>query len=174
MPATQACSLLVDTSVRLLRQAESLLEEIGREEYAGSPPAIAPHRVGGHLRHILEFYECFLDGVGSGSIDYDARKRDLAVETDRTAAFAKTHSVGQRLLSGAFRDNMAVRVRMEDGECLLNSSVGRELQVLTSHTVHHFALMALVLRTLGIRVDPDFGMAPSTLRHLAEAARCAQ
>jgi uncharacterized damage-inducible protein DinB len=160
--------------VRLLQQAEALLEYIDREEYAASPPAIAPHRVGGHLRHVLEFYECFLDGVESGSIDYDARKRDLAVETDRAAALAKMHSIAQRLVSSAFRDNMAVRVRMEDGECFLTSSVARELQVLTSHTVHHFALISLVLRMLGIPVDPDFGMAPSTLRYLAEAPRCAR
>ena len=60
-------------------------------------------------------------------------------------------------------------------EPFLISSVGRELQVLSSHTIHHFALMAMTLRVLGVPVDPDFGMAPSTLRYLdtqagAEAA----
>lgn len=174
MSTTEGCSLLIDTSVRLLHQAESLLEEIDREAHAGSSPAIAPHHVGGHLRHILEFYECFLDGVESGSIDYDARKRDIAVETDRAAALAKTRIIVQRLRNRTLSDDAPVRVRMEDGDCFLTSSVARELQVLSSHTVHHFALIALVLRALGIPVDRDFGMAPSTLRYLAEAARCAR
>jgi hypothetical protein len=62
---------------------------------------------------------------------------------------------------------------MEDAESndvsdsFMESSLSRELQVLSSHTVHHFALIAVTLRAHGVQMDPDFGMAPSTLRHLA-------
>ena len=59
-------------------------------------------------------------------------------------------------------------------ECFMDSSISRELQVLSSHTVHHFALIAMTLRMHGVELDSDFGMAPSTLRYLsaktAEAA----
>ena len=48
-----------------------------------------------------------------------------------------------------------------------NIMISRELQVLSSHTVHHFALIAVTLRMHGVEMDPDFGMAPSTLRYLA-------
>lgn len=174
MSKTDACSVLVETGVRLLRQAESLVDRIDGRSYAHPPAEMAPHRVGGHMRHILEFYECFLDGVSSGSVDYDARKRDLAVETDPSAALVKIRILIQRLRRSAFHDEMPVRVRMEDGDCFLVSSAARELQVLSSHTIHHFALIALVLRAMRIPIDRDFGMAPSTLRHLAEAAKCAQ
>jgi hypothetical protein len=47
----------------------------------------------------------------------------------------------------------------------LMSSVGRELQTLSSHTIHHFALIGMTLLAHGVAVDPDFGMAPSTLRY---------
>jgi hypothetical protein len=47
------------------------------------------------------------------------------------------------------------------------SSVRRELQALSSHTIHHFALMAVTLRAHGLEVDPAFGMSPSTLRYQA-------
>jgi hypothetical protein len=50
-------------------------------------------------------------------------------------------------------------------ECVSASSVGRELQYLVAHTVHHFALMAVALRTCGHRLPDEFGVAPSTLRH---------
>jgi hypothetical protein len=171
----EACSVLVETGIRLLQQAELLLGRIDDQEYAGVPPAIAPHRVGGHLRHILEFYECFLDGVAQGFVDYDARRRDMAVEKDRWRALVKIRAVIDRLRSARFEDDDAlVRVRMEDGDSVLRSSIGRELQVLASHTVHHFALMALVLRMVGVAVESDFGMAPSTLRYMAEAAKCAR
>ena len=52
----------------------------------------------------------------------------------------------------------------------VKKSVSRELQVLSSHTIHHFALIAMTLRLHGIEMDPDFGMAPSTLRYLASRA----
>ena len=174
MTLTESSTVLTETSVRLLHQVKSLLEGMDSRAYAESPAAITPHRVGGHLRHILEFYECFLDGVASGRIDYDARKRDIAVETDCRAALAKTREIMLRLLANAFDGDRPVHVRMEDGDSFLVSSVGRELQVLNSHTVHHFALIALVLKALGIPVEHDFGMAPSTLRYLAEASKCAR
>ena len=49
----------------------------------------------------------------------------------------------------------------------MESSISRELQVLSSHTIHHFAMIAMTLRFHGIEIDPEFGMAPSTLRYLA-------
>jgi hypothetical protein len=69
---------------------------------------------------------------------------------------------------------------MEDAEDsgvrddVMESTVTRELQVLSSHTVHHFALIALTLRAHGVQIEPDFGTTPSTLRYraskIAEAA----
>ena len=64
-------------------------------------------------------------------------------------------------------------VRMENAEAskvespYLRSSLSRELQTLSSHTIHHFALIAITLRVHGFEVDPDFGMSPSTLRFQA-------
>jgi hypothetical protein len=179
MDTAKPQELLIETSVRLLLQAVSLLEGMDGATYAAVTPATAPHRVGGHIRHILEFYECFLDGLGSGRIDYDARKRDLAVETEIGAALTKARSLMLRLLrEPALRSDPMLLVRMEDVPASLGedagflvSSAARELQVLCSHTIHHFALIGLTLRALGVEVDPDFGMAPSTLRNLAKHAQ---
>jgi hypothetical protein len=46
----------------------------------------------------------------------------------------------------------------------------RELQFLLSHTVHHYALMALILRLQGFNPAAEFGVAPSTLQHWERAA----
>ena len=58
-------------------------------------------------------------------------------------------------------DTYAVR------EGFMESSISRELHVLSSYTVYHFALIAITLRMHGVDLDSDFGMAPSTLRYLA-------
>ena len=164
---------LINVNIEWLRQAESLLDRISDAEYTATPAGLAPHKAGGHLRHILEFYECFLEGLPGSHIDYDARRRDLALEQSRTAARERIRRlVGHMERDGALRTDFVVWVRLEDSagarvpEPFLVSSVGRELQVLSSHTVHHFALMATTLRALGVTMDAEFGMAPSTLRYL--------
>jgi hypothetical protein len=168
--------LLIETNVHSLLQAAALLERITDRAYSETPVGFEPHRVGGHLRHILEFYECFLDGIASAHIDYDARRRDETIASSRRAAITRILSVIDRLRnSPELRGDMLVWVRMEDAppgyitDPFLTSSVARELQVLSSHTIHHFALIAMTLRAHGIAVDADFGMAPSTLRFLASA-----
>src|ERR1051326_2086523 len=45
------------------------------------------------------------------------------------------------------------------------SSTGRELQFLCSHTVHHYALIKLLLDGSGIDLGVEFGMAPSSLAY---------
>ena len=170
---TSNLDTLIATNAALLRQAEALLRTLTDEVYGTVPQGMAPHRAGGHLRHILEFYESFLDGLASGVVDYDARKRDIPVERSCWAASARIRVTLRRL--AAVSCDAALEVRMEDApealrDCLLPSSVVRELQVLSSHTVHHFALLAMALRGHGVAVDPSFGMAPSTLRYEASKA----
>lgn len=159
---------LIRANTDSLRQALRLLDRLDDQTYQESPPGFAPHRVGGHLRHILEFYECLLNGVESGWVDYDARKRNATIETNLCAARAQVQDIITRIESTpSLHTECMIRVRMEDmREGFVTSSPGRELQVLSSHTIHHFALIAMTLMAHGIGVDPDFGMAPSTLRHL--------
>ena len=165
---------LIDQNIASLRQAVAALEGIDDITYRTIPTALAPHRVGGHLRHILEFYECFLDGLETSHIDYDARRRDETVETNRNAALDRIQSVIYRLeRASELRGDPIVWVRVEDAQTgvlddsYMTSSVGRELQALSSHTIHHFALIAMTMKALGVPVVRDFGTAPSTLRYHA-------
>ena len=148
---------LIQANLEWLRQATGLLNGISKSAFG---------EISGHMRHIIEFYECFLDGLPAGRIDYDARKRDQSMERSAVAADARIQSLNDRLRTAPeLRGDALVWVRFE--ESCATSSVGRELQVLSSHTVHHFALIALTLRAHGVAVDPRFGVARSTLRHQA-------
>lgn len=148
---------LIQANLEWLRQASDLLNRLSTSAYG---------EVSGHTRHIIEFYECFLDGLPAGRIDYDSRKRDQSMERGAVAADARIHILSDRLKTAPeLRGDALVWVRLE--ESCATSSVGRELQVLSSHTVHHFALIALTLRTHGVVVDRSFGVAPSTLRYRA-------
>jgi hypothetical protein len=168
--ARETCKELVQVNIGWLRQALTLMDQMDDETYSTSPPGLAPHRVGSHLRHVLEFYQCFLDGLATSRIDYDARKRDESIERRRQSAMTNVRSIVSRLEEvSSFEGDWELAVRMEnaDEDVYLISSVGRELQALSSHTIHHFALIAITLRLHGFDVDQDFGMSPSTLRYQA-------
>jgi hypothetical protein len=88
---------LIRMNIGWLRQALDLLVVIGDESFATTPEGMAPHRVSGHLRHIIEFYECFLDGLVCSHVDYDARQRDATIERSRQAAMARIRGLMARL-----------------------------------------------------------------------------
>ena len=67
---------LIEMNLRWLHQAAALLARLDDASYATMPPGLAPHRVGGHLRHIVDFYDSFLQGLETGRIDYDARRSE--------------------------------------------------------------------------------------------------
>jgi hypothetical protein len=155
--------MLVEANLSLLDDAARLVNRLDDRTY--SEPAAGNQRVGAQFRHILEFYESFLAGLDEGLINYDARKRDVSIERSRTAALTRMRRIAERLngLSSVDGD-MPICVRAEDAaEYSMTSTVCRELQALRSHTIHHFAVIAMALHSWGIAVDPEFGVAPSTL-----------
>lgn len=135
--------------------------------------------IGAHLRHCIDCYQCFLDGRESGRIDYDARRRSPGLEHDPAIAAAAILDLieGLGALEEASPDE-AIEVKVDaaawKGSRLgwSRSSLGRELQFLLSHTVHHYALIAMLVKNEGHDLDPTFGVAPSTLEHRQEAALC--
>ena len=169
---------LAQRNAAFLGQALELLDSLPLGVYSARPRHFERGGVGVHLRHVLDHYDAFLDGLESGRIDYDTRERDALTESDSGVArarlcttIARMHALAskqERAYTGAARE---IEVAMDLGgrtnvsaACSV-STVGRELQYLVAHTVHHFALMAVALRLSGHEPLPDFGVAPSTLRH---------
>ncbi len=155
----------------LLRQGLELLSRIPVDAFRACPRRSS---VGAQYRHILDHYVCLLDGLCSGDVDYDARQRDHSVESDPTVAAHRTNNLLERLaelvdgdLDRGLQVHLAPTADSEDG-VRYQSTVGRELLFLISHTVHHFAIIRLQLDHTGVPFDAEFGMAPSTLAfHLA-------
>jgi hypothetical protein len=156
---------LIELNLRALDQARVVLASIDDAVYTEPAPRTNGIRIGAHLRHAIEFYECFLDGYRSRCLDYDARRRDAAVEQSRAAALRAIDRVEHSL-----RTVCDGPVVVRAGDLLLPSSIVRELQALFEHTIHHFALIAVALHAFGVGVEGAFGVAPSTLRYRAQAA----
>ncbi len=170
---------LVQLNRRWLGQAIALLETVPAHSYTEPAPGLPQHRAGAQLRHVIEFYESFFRGLADAHIDYDARRRDLSLEGSQHSAIRRLTELTAQLehVNSGVCD-LILHVRMEDSDsnqdCWLTSSVSRELQALSSHTIHHFALIAVAIQAHGVDVPADFGVAPSTLRYRSQQAeRCA-
>lgn len=174
------CALLAEDNITYLRHARDLVDRLPDDAYRRGGEALFRSGVGPHLRHCLDHYVNFVDGLAAGRIDYDARARDVAIESDRSRAIALIDGLVARLAEVSASDgDRVVAVKMDcgdDGDTDMwwtQSTIRRELQFLLSHTVHHYALIKMILRAQDIATAPDFGVAPSTLRHEA-ALKCAR
>ena len=172
---------LIQENIEVLRQGLELLNRLDDQVYPQVRHPFCKYGIGSHFRHCLDFYHSFLKGVEEGRVDYDDRQRDERIEKDRRAAISKFVATIKRLEGLPRLDNrMPLAVRLEDaGEeqdpsswsC---SSVMRELQSLVSHTVHHYALIAVMLQLNGFEPAEEFGVAPSTLKQWRATAPCAR
>ena len=153
-------------NILLLERGVELVEAVDDSLYTCANSNRPGGSVGRHVRHCLDFYASLLRGVPSGAVDYALRARDIDVETRRDRARARLRETIEALTSlRAAEMNRAVLVRSEEEEPWSRSTVLRELQFVRSHTVHHYALIGVLLRTLGFEPGEEFGVAPSTLRH---------
>ena len=162
---------LITHNIICLEQGIDLLRMLDDSCYTHTDSPLYPSSIGDHLRHGLEHYMSFLAGVEGGRIDYDARKRDLRIATSRVYAIETSQTIIAGLKQLQF-ENRTLLVKMdcdqqaEEEEVPWSvSSVDRDLQYLQAHTIHHYALIALILRLQGHEPGADFGVAPSTLRY---------
>lgn len=176
-----ASSEHVEDNVGLIRQGTGALAAMGAEAYAGPGGGSGgggggASPVGVHFRHVLDHYRAFIDGLDSGRINYDDRRRDQRVERDIEWATRVADELIQSLEAiptGTMDRPLLVSANViRDGQSALDwtgSTVQRELMYLLSHSVHHYAIISLLARQAGIYLDPEFGVAPSTLAYRRKA-----
>lgn len=160
---------LIGENLALLEQGAKLVEDLSDEHFRGSGSKGPGGGVGSQLRHVLDYYGCFLRDIDTKRIDYDRRSREPDVEQSRERALERAHDVARRLVALAPRlSDEEIEAKMEappsaPESAWSRSSVARELAFLSSHTVHHYALISHMLRVRGVDVPAEMGVAPSTL-----------
>lgn len=171
------CAPLVSSFGEVLAQGESLLTALDDTLYTKPLPIAFDATVGGHYRHCLDHFEKLLEGLAAGEIDYDARRRDPLIETSRYAALAKTLDLGRRIRQLAQADPstpLVMRCRSSysiEEVPSVPTTLQREIIFCISHAIHHYALIVVMCRNMGVVLPEGFGTAPSTLRYRRESAQ---
>ncbi|MEW6210370.1 MAG: DinB family protein [Acidobacteriota bacterium] len=168
----QHTSRLIADNVHALRQGIDLIRAIDDETYSTPNAPLTKAGIGSHFRHCIDFYSRFAAGLPAGRINYDLRERNAAIETSRLSAIEKIEAIIERLRSLApqegEREVEVISESSDNDADWSRSSIKRELQFLLSHTIHHYAIVAVSLRMRGIEPGEEFGVALSTLRHWKE------
>lgn len=153
-------------NLEILDKLRDLLSSIEPENYRQTHPQFFDSSIGGHVRHILDFYDLFFEGVDSGNVDYTKRKRDAGIEQEPSKAKDFLDSIREKIRVVTEKN---LKVISEANTSTL-SSCGRELEFLASHAVHHNAMIIAMTGCLGVPAAKEMAFAQSTLDYQQASA----
>lgn len=176
MPMSENVAELVKAAQEVLLQGLDLLFQLGDTKYSQVARAPFNASIGGHYRHVLEHFQCLIEGLPVGKVNYDARRRNPRIENEVSFASIATCDVLRALKKWSEetleRKCTTVSSVAYDSKstALIESNVGRELAYCIGHAIHHYAIVRLICSEVGVEVPKDFGYAPSTLKHQSSLA----
>lgn len=166
--------MLIRESIgRVFDQLEDALTNISSSQYTQVSQRLSGATIGQHVRHVIELFVCLEKGYAQGVVNYEKRKRDIRIETDKALAldllqkrYARIEKTDRPLILEFSGDGAA-------GEnSVMATNYFRELLYNLEHTVHHMALIRVALSEVSDLVLPaGFGVASSTLKYRASCAQ---
>jgi uncharacterized damage-inducible protein DinB len=151
----------------LLDDLVSVLMNISIDIYVARPAPSVSGSIGEHVRHALDHIATFIASESCSLLSYDHRERGTAVESDPSDALRQMFRLKAAIERWSTRPldepiQVVSRVAASGASVTGWSTVARELAFVMDHTVHHQAIIALLLDLQGLGVPKRFGYAAST------------
>jgi uncharacterized damage-inducible protein DinB len=160
--------------VGLLEQLQNLVALMPKGMYVAQPAARVSGSIGEHVRHCLDHVSAFTAALAGEELSYDRRLRGTTLEVDpRTAVdeierlFVRLERVPPTSLDRQLTLSSLVAVGRPP--LTMRTTIARELAFVVQHTIHHCALIAMLVEWQGGRVPHGFGVAPATAAARASA-----
>jgi uncharacterized damage-inducible protein DinB len=167
-------NLHLQQSIRkAFQQVETALESLEPEQYSLPSRCLFNATIGQHVRHIIELFIELDKGYETGTVNYEKRKRDYRIETDKDFAVSLLSNIYNEmmrpnkplLLEAGYKEDCDELITME-------TNYYRELAYNMEHTVHHMALIRIGINELSaVPVDESFGIASSTIKYRSSCAQ---
>ena len=154
-------------------QLSATLDQLTQEQYVQPCQSLLNATVGQHLRHIIELFQCLENGYDDGLVNYEKRKRDIVIETDKEFATTLLSEIHR----GLNRPNKALNLEAcyeEDANnpIVISTNFYREIAYNLEHTIHHMALIRVGINEVAdISLPAEFGVASSTIKYRKECAQ---
>lgn len=154
---------------RLLDDVAGIVMSIDDETYVAHPIARVSGSIGEHVRHCLDHIAALAGASAGVPLSYDRRERGTAVERDPAEALRlimRLKSAVARWGPRSMDEPLCVTSMLTaSGDSVTGwSTLGRELAFVNAHTIHHQAMIAVLLSIAGLDAPESLGLAPSTPR----------
>lgn len=154
-------------------QLSDSLSQLSSQQYIQPCKTLFNNTIGQHVRHIIELFQCLEKGYEAGVVNYEKRKRDTQIETDKEMAnrllldihrgLAKDNKV--LTLEACYDDHINEAINIE-------TNYHREIAYNLEHTIHHMALIRVgITEIANIELPDDFGVASSTIKYRKQCAQ---
>jgi hypothetical protein len=154
-------------------QLSESLNQLTEAEYSQPSTILFSATIGQHVRHIIELFLCLENGYETGTVNYEKRKRDYMIETDKNFATSLLKDIYRRLN----RPNKDIVLEAEDYSDVaeivaIPSNYYREIAYNLEHTIHHMALIRVGINEVSsITLPTEFGVAYSTIKFRQQCAQ---
>ncbi|QEC66038.1 DinB family protein [Panacibacter ginsenosidivorans] len=154
-------------------QLNDSIDQLTNEQYKTPVQTLSNATIGQHVRHIIELFICLENGYEKGLVNYEKRKRDYTIETNKDVAVQLMHSI----VAGLGKPNKTLLLEagyddLSEDVVTIETNYLREVVYNLEHTVHHMALIRVGITTLAaIQLPEGYGVASSTIKYRQACAQ---
>src|SRR6478735_6684107 len=149
------------------------MDQLTDDQYVQPIPTLTNATIGQHVRHIIELFMCLENGYQVGLVNYEKRKRDYTIETNKAFAKQLLHSIATGL--GKPNKTLMLEAGYDDlskDVVTIETNYLREVVYNLEHTVHHMALIRVGITSFAAVKLPDtYGVASSTIKYRQACAQ---
>jgi hypothetical protein len=148
-------------------QLSETIRQLTPSQYAQQCGNLGNNTIGQHVRHVIELFQCLEAGYPDNYVNYEKRKRDVKIETDKAFALQLLQDIHENLnkpdkelvLHASYDE-------LSDEPIAIPTNYYREIAYNLEHTIHHMALIRVgIAEVSDIALPEEFGVASSTVKH---------
>ena len=157
----------------IFAQLSDSILQLSDEQYCRPCGSLLNNTIGQHVRHIIELFQCLEYGHVEGCVNYEMRKRDPEIETNRGLALDLLKNVFEGLKNENKPLVLLANFDDQSDQYLeISTNYYREVAYNLEHAIHHMALMRVGITEISdIALSESFGMAVSTIKHRKQCAQ---
>lgn len=154
-------------------QLAETIKQLSPQQYSQPCANLVNNTIGQHVRHIIELFQCLEKGYPDSYVNYEKRKRDVTIETNKDLALQLLQDIHSNLsrpdkelvLQASYDDHSTEPISIK-------TNYYREIAYNLEHTIHHMALIRVGINEVAeIAIPENFGVASSTVKHRKECAQ---
>lgn len=151
----------------VLKQLAESLALLTDNEYTQKSVLLNGSSIGGHTRHVIELFQCLISGYENAVVNYEHRKRDLEIETNKKFACSLLTTIASTIyMPNKILNLQGFYSETADDECAVDTNFYRELIYNFEHTIHHMALIRVAINEVSnINLPENFGVAAATIQY---------